>query len=93
MSTRKTKLRIFISLLLASALLISGYFAYATETAETKQSAQRYDWLICVANYKNHCVNSACLNSSERHCSSHCLKAAVNKCKVVGSNLEDTRPY
>ena len=93
MVVRKTHRRVFISVLLIFSLLIASYFAFATETAETKQGAKRYNWLICVANYKNNCVNSICLNSNERHCNSFCLQASVHKCKVESQEAAGVRFY
>jgi len=93
MKIKKIKWRILTAAIIASTLLTSSYFVLATETADTKQNTQKYNWLICIANYKNHCVNSICLTSNERHCNSQCLKGAVNKCKLESEKPTDSTSY
>lgn len=47
-----------------------------------RSGAQSYDEHVCVARYYHQCVNTVCLNSSERHCKENiCEKYSLRKCR------------
>lgn len=69
--------------ILAVAALI-GSTAYAITSYRNYESAKEYDEKMCIAVYKNQCVNEVCLTSEERDCQDKCLEGAKAKCDQEG---------
>jgi hypothetical protein len=67
---------LFLSLMLTSA--------FADESDNVTQGAQKYDWDTCVSTKTNACVNNTCENSPDINCSQNCASLAEDKCQAEG---------
>ncbi len=54
---------------------------FATSISSDSLGAQKYDAIKCVADTKQNCINSVCLNSTERNCQGNCEQMAQQKCR------------
>lgn len=54
---------------------------FAANIPADSLGAQKYDAIKCVADATQNCINSVCLNSSQRNCQGSCEKMAQQKCR------------
>lgn len=67
---------------LLTVLLLSSGAAMAQWNYDIEREADDYDAALCVANYRNYCVDQICQVSEERDCQDQCFSGAVAKCDV-----------
>ncbi|MCL9683860.1 hypothetical protein [Legionella maioricensis] len=60
--------------------------ALAANIPSDNLGAEKYDAIKCVADATQNCINSVCLNSSQRNCQGSCAKMAQQKCRAENYN-------
>ena len=68
--------------LLLSGISFSTAVFSQVNNYNIENQANIYDAAMCVANYRNACVDQICQTSERRDCQDLCLQGAVAKCEA-----------
>lgn len=64
-----------------AVLLLASGITMAMVDYNTENDANAYDVVMCVANYRNYCVDQVCQVSERRDCQDLCMRGAAAKCQ------------
>jgi hypothetical protein len=73
--------------LMICLLLTTSSLVFADEYAPSvTEGAATYDKNECIQTFTDNCINTICVNSSERDCNDTCKTQAADKCEEMGRN-------
>jgi len=68
-------------LLCLAVFTCCAFTASAATIPPDALGAQKFDAMRCVAETTQNCINTICLNSTQRNCQGECAKMSQQKCQ------------
>lgn len=70
-----------IQLLGLAILVFCSWSVFAATIPSDSLGAQKFDFIRCVSESKQDCINRVCLTSTDRNCQGNCEELAKQRCR------------